>query len=81
MHKAEGASTAVFLLRQFRTEQIFVSVLMQLRNHRHTTSEAFRRCDILSTCVVQSVCVHTMNFVSAHKQINKIKLNIHNIEF
>jgi len=24
----------------------------------------------LSTCVLQSVCVHTMDFVSAHKQIN-----------
>jgi len=24
---------------------------------------------ILSTCVLQSVCVHTMDFVSAHKQI------------
>jgi len=27
-------------------------------------------CLILSTCVLQSVCVHTMDFVSAHKQIN-----------
>jgi len=26
-------------------------------------------CLFLSTCVMQSVCVHTMNFVSAHKQI------------
>jgi len=24
----------------------------------------------LSTCVLQSVCVHTMDFVSAHKIIN-----------
>ena len=30
-------------------------------------------CLFLSTCVLQSVCVHTMDFVSAHKQI--IKLN------
>ena len=29
-------------------------------------------CLFLSTCVLQSVCVHTMDFVSAHKQ--KIKL-------
>jgi len=28
-------------------------------------------CLFLSTCVLQSVCVHTMDFVSAHKQINK----------
>jgi len=33
-------------------------------------------CLFLSTCVLQSVCVHTMDFVSAHKQINKIKLNV-----
>jgi len=26
-------------------------------------------CLFLSTCVLQSVCVHTMDFVSAHKQI------------
>ena len=28
-------------------------------------------CLFLSTCVLQSVCVHTMDFVSANKQINK----------
>ena len=28
-------------------------------------------CLFVSTCVLQSVCVHTMDFVSAHKQINK----------
>ena len=28
-------------------------------------------CLFLSTCVLQSVCVHTKDFVSAHKQINK----------
>ena len=27
-------------------------------------------CLFLSTCVLQSVCVHTMDFVSANKQIN-----------
>jgi len=27
-------------------------------------------CLFLSTCVLQNVCVHTMDFVSAHKQIN-----------
>jgi len=27
-------------------------------------------CLFLSTCVLQSVCVHTMGFVSAHEQIN-----------
>jgi len=27
-------------------------------------------CLFLSTCVLQSVCVHTMDFVSARKQIN-----------
>ena len=27
-------------------------------------------CLFSSTCVLQSVCVHTMDFVSAHKQIN-----------
>jgi len=27
-------------------------------------------CLFLSTCVLQSVCAHTMDFVSAHKQIN-----------
>jgi len=26
-------------------------------------------CLFLSTCVLQSVCVHTMDFVSAHKQM------------
>jgi len=33
-------------------------------------------CLFLTTCVLQSVCVHTMDFVSAQKQINKIKLNV-----
>jgi len=28
-------------------------------------------CLFLSTCVLQSVCVHTMDFVSAHKQIKE----------
>jgi len=27
-------------------------------------------CLFLSTCFQQSVCVHTMDFVCAHKQIN-----------
>jgi len=27
-------------------------------------------CLFLPTCVPQSMCVHTMDFVSAHKQIN-----------
>ena len=31
-------------------------------------------CLFLSTCVMQSVCVYTMDFVSGHKQINEIKL-------
>jgi len=31
-------------------------------------------CLFLSTCVLQRVCVHTMDFVSAHKQINQIKI-------
>jgi len=35
-------------------------------------------CLFLSTCVLQSVCVHTMDFVSAHKQINKKKKKIGN---
>jgi len=46
MHKANGASTSVFPLRKLYTEQIFVLVRMQLRNHRHTTSEALKWCDI-----------------------------------
>jgi len=37
MHKAKGASTSAFPLRKFYTEQVFVLV----RNHKHTTSEAF----------------------------------------
>jgi len=41
MNKANGASTSVFPLLKFYTEQIFVLVRMQLRNHRHTTSETF----------------------------------------
>jgi len=41
IHKAKCASTSVFPQRKFYTEQIFVLVRMQLRNHRHTTSEAF----------------------------------------
>jgi len=41
MHKAKGASTSVFPLRKFDTEQIFVLVRTQLRNHRHTVSEVF----------------------------------------
>jgi len=41
MHKAKAASTPVFLPKKFYTEQIFVLVRSQLRNHRHTASEAF----------------------------------------
>jgi len=32
--------------------------------------QKFRFCLFLSTCVKQSVCVYTMDFVSGHKQIN-----------
>jgi len=28
-------------------------------------------CLFLSTCVLQSVCVYAMDFVSGHKQINR----------
>jgi len=45
-----ATSTAVFPPRKLYTEQMFVKVRMQLRNHSHTTSEAFQvakaLCDI-----------------------------------
>jgi len=43
--KLMWVSGAVFPLRKFYTEQMFVLVRMQLRNHvecRHTTSEALQ---------------------------------------
>jgi len=47
MHKAKGASTSAFPLRKLYTEQIFVLVRVQLRNHACTQPvKRLKRCGI-----------------------------------
>jgi len=36
---------------------------------------------LINICILQSMCVHIMDFVSAHKQINYVKLNMPYLRF
>jgi len=45
-----------------------VSVTLWFRRLQYLVLRSVLFCLFVSTCVLQSVCVHAMDFVSAHKQ-------------